>query len=799
MLNNYELGIKNYVQRTTLLLVLLSIWSLSGAEAQAQNNVGIGTTTPNNKAVLELQSTNKGFLAPRMNTSFMNAIAPTATESALLIYNTDSACYHFYNGTAWKNLCQTGIDTATINNAIKSYLSGVNVTTVINNMLVDSSVTNFATINNAIINNITIDSSVINYTTINNAVINNLTVDSSVINYTTINNAIINNLVVDSSITNYANINNAVIDSLQSNYINATTGNFTTLNVGGQSINNLMTDSIKSQAWLLKGNTATNANTHFMGTTDNTSLRIRTNNTERMIVDSLGNVGIGTTMPGVKLHVKDGGSNLMFTELPQVTVLQNDAGTSNALISTFTTAGNSTLALNLQGVANWNLSAMRYANRLDIGTSGGADSVTSKIVTLLANGNVGIGTTTPTEKLDINGSIKIVDGTQGADKLLTSDATGKASWKTVGQATTNTAIYRYGGVIDLTAYDTSKYYPVAFAPEAAWQALKIEFIRSDTHEDDAFNDPMIFTGTLHFEGTFRPYGWGNTSGQNYYTHFEDGYNGVPQLSYVSRSAYSNSIVFYFKGGRHYYYKSGGPIQNGGGIGSDYAEFCGLVFEIANNYSSAPWHNGGPMCGPGNVYANVAYPEVLEKQGFAIEGGSIKIVDGTQGAGKVLTSDATGKASWQAGSGTPAGMISTFAGTVLPAGYFACNGAAVSRTTYANLFAAIGTTYGAGDGSTTFNLPNVPTDYTLVQAASNVGTQTTGQVISHTHTFAAQNWGGTVLPPNGVSANGSGLDGDLDGSTTVTGYDKVSVSLVLNNTGAAANYPSGLRITYCIKF
>ncbi|MBC7412310.1 MAG: hypothetical protein H7331_07640, partial [Bacteroidia bacterium] len=318
MENNYELGIKNYglksygllcktrlgeynthnyavyyttyktqIQRTTaLLLVLLSFWLLSGAEAQAQNNVGIGTTTPNNKAVLELKSTNKGFLAPRMNTAFMNAIAPTASESALLIYNTDSACYHFYNGTAWKNLCQTGVDTATINNAIKSYLSGVNVTTVINNMLVDSSVTNFATINSAIINNITIDSGIINYTTINNAIINNLTVDSSITNYANINNAVINNLAVDSSITNYANINNAVIDSLQSNYINATTGNFTTLNVGGQSINNLMTDSIKSQAWLLKGNTATNPNKHFMGTTDNTSLRIRTNNTERVIVDS---------------------------------------------------------------------------------------------------------------------------------------------------------------------------------------------------------------------------------------------------------------------------------------------------------------------------------------------------------------------------------------------------------------------------------------------------------------------------------------------------------------------------------
>lgn len=52
-----------------------------------------------------------------------------------------------------------------------------------------------------------------------------------------------------------------------------------------------------------------------------------------------------------------------------------------------------------------------------------------------------------------------------------------------------------------------------------------------------------------------------------------------------------------------------------------------------------------------------------------------------------------------------GMIFAFAGNTIPSGYLACNGAAISRTTYADLFAVIGTTYGSGDGSTTFNLPN----------------------------------------------------------------------------------------------
>ena len=56
-------------------------------------------------------------------------------------------------------------------------------------------------------------------------------------------------------------------------------------------------------------------------------------------------------------------------------------------------------------------------------------------------------------------------------------------------------------------------------------------------------------------------------------------------------------------------------------------------------------------------------------------------------------------------GAPAGVVLPFAGAAAPAGWLLCGGQEVSRTTYAALYAAIGTTYGAGDGSTTFNLPD----------------------------------------------------------------------------------------------
>lgn len=54
----------------------------------------------------------------------------------------------------------------------------------------------------------------------------------------------------------------------------------------------------------------------------------------------------------------------------------------------------------------------------------------------------------------------------------------------------------------------------------------------------------------------------------------------------------------------------------------------------------------------------------------------------------------------------AGQIAYCAAGVIPAGWLECNGAAISRATYGTLFASIGTNYGAGDGATTFNLPDL---------------------------------------------------------------------------------------------
>lgn len=85
---------------------------------------------------------------------------------------------------------------------------------------------------------------------------------------------------------------------------------------------------------------------------------------------------------------------------------------------------------------------------------------------------------------------------------------------------------------------------------------------------------------------------------------------------------------------------------------------------------------------------------------------------------------------------PAGAIMPYAGTTAPAGFLFCQGQAVSRTTYARLFDAIGTTYGVGDGSTTFNVPDLG-----------------GRVAAGREASATR-----------LTSGGSGIDGDTLGAT-----------------------------------
>jgi microcystin-dependent protein len=102
----------------------------------------------------------------------------------------------------------------------------------------------------------------------------------------------------------------------------------------------------------------------------------------------------------------------------------------------------------------------------------------------------------------------------------------------------------------------------------------------------------------------------------------------------------------------------------------------------------------------------------------------------------------------ASGGSPVGTVVPYAGSTAPPGWLVADGSAVSRSTYSELFAAIGTTYGAGDGSTTFNLPDLR-GRVVVSVGSNGDVSALGESDgavepqrspSHTHIIPAHSHG-----------------------------------------------------------
>lgn len=139
---------------------------------------------------------------------------------------------------------------------------------------------------------------------------------------------------------------------------------------------------------------------------------------------------------------------------------------------------------------------------------------------------------------------------------------------------------------------------------------------------------------------------------------------------------------------------------------------------------------------------------------------------------------------------PVGALIMFGSSAsAPDGWLLCNGAAVSRTTYAVLFGVIGTNYGVGNGSTTFNVPDLRQRFPLGVAASGTGATLgeTGGTIGHVH--AGPSHTHTVDPPNTQTAdniNTVGLNAAVGGINTQVAQDDHphTVNIAEFNTGAS---------------
>jgi microcystin-dependent protein len=164
---------------------------------------------------------------------------------------------------------------------------------------------------------------------------------------------------------------------------------------------------------------------------------------------------------------------------------------------------------------------------------------------------------------------------------------------------------------------------------------------------------------------------------------------------------------------------------------------------------------GSTSGDTNLYRDgeniLKTDDALKVNSFYINGVQIDVTGAS--STNTLVYDGTKFAPGAGGGGgsLPSGSITQFAGSSAPTGWLSCDGANVSRTTYAALFAVVGTTYGVGDGSTTFGLPNmkgrIPVGYDSSQSefdalgetgGAKTHTLTTAEMPSHTHTQNAHN-------------------------------------------------------------
>ena len=140
---------------------------------------------------------------------------------------------------------------------------------------------------------------------------------------------------------------------------------------------------------------------------------------------------------------------------------------------------------------------------------------------------------------------------------------------------------------------------------------------------------------------------------------------------------------------------------------------------------------------------------------------------------------------------PTGVVQAFAGNTLPNGWLLCDGSAVSRTDYAALYAVIGTTYGAGNGSTTFNLPNLVDKF--VEGSATAGTVKSAGLPNITGSF------NTRCPWIGAAASGAFAPDSTGGKAFIQQAGNETANYNALSFSANKSKPPALTMRYIIKY
>ena len=145
-----------------------------------------------------------------------------------------------------------------------------------------------------------------------------------------------------------------------------------------------------------------------------------------------------------------------------------------------------------------------------------------------------------------------------------------------------------------------------------------------------------------------------------------------------------------------------------------------------------------------------------------------------------------------------GHVAFFARTSAPSGYLPCNGAAVSRTAYSNLYSVIGTVFGGGNGSSTFNLPDLRVDFIRGSGTNAVGTRESWaiqNIVGYIQPIMFDDGGHAVTGPFGIVAY---RDRSWDGASG-SALKRITFDASKQVQTSTETRPRNISLLACIKY
>ena len=242
--------------------------------------------------------------------------------------------------------------------------------------------------------------------------------------------------------------------------------------------------------------------------------------------------------------------------------------------------------------------------------------------------------------------------------------------------------------------------------------------------------------------------------------------------------------------------------------ASFLDLAGLTYFKQQLFSKLALKDEVVLLTPQTLTADQQAQALANIAALGLSGGTIKGALAVQGTMTVQTPTANANPATKqyvdekvsASTGVPAGAIMFFGIKSIPDGWLLCNGANVSRTTYANLFAAIGTNFGFGNGSTTFTLPNLSGRFIE-------GTTSTGSV-GNTYSAGLPNITGQIGQDDYQAADidgsfyvksiqGTTKSGSANDRRRQTGFLASRSSSVFGSSGGVQ--PPSVALLPCIKF